>query len=208
MSPIFIAGPCVIESVELLDTVAARLVEINKTLGTDIIFKASFDKANRTSIHSFRGPGIDRGLEMLDDVKQKYMTAHQELLEYDEALKKTEKQLEERKEQNKTFIKLLHQSEFEETAEDVIKSVREASRGKKEMTIAEWKQLYKAVDELYPTFHETILKQSERLGEKEMQVMYLLRIGLSKHQIMNVTNLARVTIWRWEKKFEWVLNEG
>ena len=72
MSPIFIAGPCVIESVELLDTVAARLVEINKTLGTDIIFKASFDKANRTSVHSFRGPGIDRGLEMLDDVKQKY----------------------------------------------------------------------------------------------------------------------------------------
>ena len=72
MSPIFIAGPCVIESVELLDTVAAQLVEINKTLGTDIIFKASFDKANRTSIHSFRGPGIDRGLEMLDDVKQKY----------------------------------------------------------------------------------------------------------------------------------------
>ena len=72
MSPIFIAGPCVIESVELLDTVAARLVEINKTLGTDIIFKASFDKANRTSIHSFRGPGIDGGLEMLDDVKQKY----------------------------------------------------------------------------------------------------------------------------------------
>jgi 2-dehydro-3-deoxyphosphooctonate aldolase (KDO 8-P synthase) len=62
MSPIFIAGPCVIESVELLDTVAARLVEINKTLGTDSIFKASFDKANRTSIHSFRGPGIDRGL--------------------------------------------------------------------------------------------------------------------------------------------------
>ena len=72
MSPIFIAGPCVIESVELLDTVAARLVEINKTLGTDIIFKASFDKANRTSIHSFRGPGIDRGLEMLDDIKKKY----------------------------------------------------------------------------------------------------------------------------------------
>ena len=72
MSPIFIAGPCVIESVELLDTVAARLVEINKTLGTDIIFKASFDKANRTSIHSFRGPGIDRGQEMLDDVQQKY----------------------------------------------------------------------------------------------------------------------------------------
>lgn len=61
-----------IESADLLDTVAAKLVEINKKHGTDIIFKASFDKANRTSIGSFRGPGIDRGLQMLSDVKQKY----------------------------------------------------------------------------------------------------------------------------------------
>ncbi len=72
MEQTFIAGPCVIESAELLDTVAAKLVEINKKLGTDIIFKASFDKANRTSIRSFRGPGIDRGLQMLSDVKAKY----------------------------------------------------------------------------------------------------------------------------------------
>ena len=69
---IFIAGPCVIESAELLETVAAKLVEINGKLGIDIIFKASFDKANRTSIGSFRGPGIDRGLQMLNDVKEKY----------------------------------------------------------------------------------------------------------------------------------------
>jgi 2-dehydro-3-deoxyphosphooctonate aldolase (KDO 8-P synthase) len=72
MKKTFIAGPCVIESAELLDMVAAKLVEINKKLGTDIIFKASFDKANRTSIRSFRGPGIDRGLQMLNDVKKKY----------------------------------------------------------------------------------------------------------------------------------------
>ena len=61
-----------IESAELLDIVAAKLVEINQKQGTDIIFKASFDKANRTSLHSFRGPGIDRGLQMLSDVKEKY----------------------------------------------------------------------------------------------------------------------------------------
>nr|AHF25215.1 3-deoxy-8-phosphooctulonate synthase [uncultured bacterium Contig196] len=72
MKSTFIAGPCVIESAELLDIVAAKLFEINKKLGTDIIFKASFDKANRTSIHSFRGPGIDKGLQMLADVKSKY----------------------------------------------------------------------------------------------------------------------------------------
>ncbi|MBQ8655673.1 MAG: 3-deoxy-8-phosphooctulonate synthase [Prevotella sp.] len=72
MKQIFIAGPCVIESAELLDTVAAKLVDINRKLGTDIIFKASFDKANRTSIRSFRGPGMERGLQMLADVKAKY----------------------------------------------------------------------------------------------------------------------------------------
>ena len=68
----FIAGPCVIESAELLDTVAQELVRINDKLGTDIIFKASFDKANRTSIHSFRGPGMNKGLQMLADIKSKY----------------------------------------------------------------------------------------------------------------------------------------
>lgn len=71
-TPVLIAGPCVIESQDLLNEVAARLVAINKQLGTDIIFKASFDKANRTSIHSFRGPGLERGLEMLASVKEHY----------------------------------------------------------------------------------------------------------------------------------------
>ena len=68
----FIAGPCVIESAELLDVVASELADINRRLGVDIIFKASFDKANRTSIHSFRGPGLEKGLQMLADVKSRY----------------------------------------------------------------------------------------------------------------------------------------
>ena len=67
-----IAGPCVIESAQLLDEVAATLVAINHRLHTDIIFKASFDKANRTSIRSFRGPGLEKGLQMLSDVKTKH----------------------------------------------------------------------------------------------------------------------------------------
>ena len=72
MQPIFIAGPCVIESAEILDIVARKLVEINNKFGTDIIFKSSFDKANRTSLRSFRGPGLTRGLQMLADIKTKY----------------------------------------------------------------------------------------------------------------------------------------
>ena len=70
--PTLIAGPCVIESMELLDTVAQKLVEINSKLNTNIIFKASFDKANRTSLNSFRGPGLEKGLQMLADIKSKY----------------------------------------------------------------------------------------------------------------------------------------
>ncbi len=72
LKPLFIAGPCVIESAELLDTVAHELVRLRKKYGLDIYFKASFDKANRTSIRSFRGPGLKKGLQMLADVKAKY----------------------------------------------------------------------------------------------------------------------------------------
>ena len=72
MKPIFIAGPCVIESAEVLDAVAERIVDINKRLGTDIIFKSSFDKANRTSINSYSGVGLERGLQMLADIKSKW----------------------------------------------------------------------------------------------------------------------------------------
>lgn len=67
-----IAGPCVIEDMGCLDTVAKELVRLNAKYDLDIIFKASFDKANRTSIHSYRGPGLKKGMQMLEDIKQKY----------------------------------------------------------------------------------------------------------------------------------------
>lgn len=72
MTPLFIAGPCVIENAELLDTVAREIVRIRQEHHVDIIFKASFDKANRTSLHSFRGPGLDKGIQMLGDIKTRY----------------------------------------------------------------------------------------------------------------------------------------
>lgn len=71
-SPVIIAGPCVIESAECLDEVAQELVRLNNEYHLNIIFKSSFDKANRTSIRSFRGPGLDKGLIMLYDIREKY----------------------------------------------------------------------------------------------------------------------------------------
>ena len=67
-----IAGPCVIESEEIVDFIASKLKEITNKLNIDFYYKASFDKANRTSIHSFRGPGIEKGLQILSDIKKKY----------------------------------------------------------------------------------------------------------------------------------------
>ncbi len=67
-----IAGPCVIESEELVLSIAEEMKEITDELGIPYTFKASFDKANRTSIHSFRGPGIEEGLKILKKVKDTY----------------------------------------------------------------------------------------------------------------------------------------
>ena len=67
-----IAGPCVIESEEMILSIAKQMKEITEELGIPYTFKASFDKANRTSINSFRGPGIEEGLRILQKVKDTY----------------------------------------------------------------------------------------------------------------------------------------
>ena len=68
----FIAGPCVIESRKMAMDLAARLVEVANELNVNYVFKASFDKANRTSVDSFRGPGIEEGLDILADIRATY----------------------------------------------------------------------------------------------------------------------------------------
>ncbi|HEX9156229.1 MAG TPA: 3-deoxy-8-phosphooctulonate synthase [Nitrospira sp.] len=68
--PFLIAGPCVIESEQLAMETAGQIAEITKSLGIPYVFKSSFDKANRTSIKSFRGPGMGKGLEVLAKVKK------------------------------------------------------------------------------------------------------------------------------------------
>ena len=68
---VLVAGPCVLESLEMALEVAAEVKNMCDDLGLAYIFKSSFDKANRTSIHSFRGPGLDVGLGWLEQVKSR-----------------------------------------------------------------------------------------------------------------------------------------
>lgn len=149
-------------------------------------------------------------LEKQDDelgkVKAQLDKVSTELTGYDIELREKEQRLTEKMQQNQTFLNLLHQSELEGKAEDVIEAIRQSSEGKKNMQPADWKQLYRAVDELYPTFQDQLLKELGTFTEQQMQVCYLMRIGLSKPQIQNMTNLSRVTVWRWVKKYNWVVD--
>ncbi len=70
--PFFILGPCVMESQELLYQVAEEVARIGQKYNVPVIFKSSFDKANRTSIYSYRGPGIEKGMDMLLKVKERF----------------------------------------------------------------------------------------------------------------------------------------
>jgi len=69
---VLIAGPCVIESERLARKVAASLKELTAELGIPYIFKSSYDKANRTSVRSFRGPGLDKGLKILKGIREQF----------------------------------------------------------------------------------------------------------------------------------------
>ncbi len=148
---------------------------------------------------------LEKSSDELTNVKRELQRVNAELSDYDEVLKAKEQQLSEKMDQNKTFIKLLHQSELEGKAEDVIYAIRQSSSGKTNMKSADWKQLYQAVDKLYPLFKDNLLKKLGHFTEQQMQVCYLMRIGLSNSQIQSMTNLSRVTVWRWVKKLDWIL---
>lgn len=123
-------------------------------------------------------------------------------------LARKESELYEKMAQNKTLVRLLHQSELTDKAEEVIESIRQVSNGEKTMSQSDWDQLFTAVDALYPDFKEQMVYKCDALTEQQIQFCYLLRIGLSNVQIKNITNLSRVTVWRWMKKFEWVEELG
>ncbi|MBL8802337.1 MAG: 3-deoxy-8-phosphooctulonate synthase [Planctomycetes bacterium] len=67
----FLAGPCVLEAPALIHSIAEQLAELARSRGVALVFKSSFDKANRTSVKSTRGPGLDEGLRLLEDVKRR-----------------------------------------------------------------------------------------------------------------------------------------
>ena len=188
---------------KLLHEVIRLSAELQRVSDDEQLLRKDIEQKENELKESRRS--LEKSSEDLNNLKQELQRVNAELSNYDEALRAKEQQLSEKVNQNMTFIKLLHQSELEGKAEDVIYAIRQSSTGKKNMKAADWKQLYQAVDELYPTFKDRLLKELGTFTEQQMQVCYLMRIGLSKPQIQNMTNLSRVTVWRWVKKYDWVL---
>lgn len=147
---------------------------------------------------------MERTAKNLEENKYALKKMDEELIKIKDELKQKEQILTERMEQNQLFIKLLHQTELEESAEDVIMALRQSAKGRKVMTTEDWRNFYQAVDRLYPAFYGLLLRNLGKFSQEQMQVCYLMRVGFSKPQIQNLTGLSRVTIWRWDKKFEWI----
>ncbi|MCQ2199096.1 MAG: hypothetical protein MJZ19_05180 [Paludibacteraceae bacterium] len=141
-------------------------------------------------------------------MKQKNQELLDELNETEKELQSKSKELGDKVEQNKLFLRMLHKSEMELNAEDVIRNIHEASVGRHRITAREWQQLLTAVDQLYPDFKDALVMRTESLSEEQMKFCYLLRIGLSNPQIQNVTDMSRATVWRWSKKYGWVITSN
>lgn len=120
---------------------------------------------------------------------------------------KLQEEIERQKQQNTAFIRLLHQTDFESKAEDIFSLLKRAAEGRYTMTTDNWRQLYQAVDEENPAFREIVLQHLGEFTDQQMQVCYLLRIGMAKLDIQHITNLSRVTVWRWAKRYEWAEKE-
>lgn len=135
--------------------------------------------------------------ERLNDVN------HQ-LEKVENELKNKEDLLSEKIQQNSSILRLLNKSKLEEDAEEVVETIRQAAKGKKNLNVEEWKQLYAVVDKLYPEFRDQLIERLGNFSEKQMEVCYLMRIRLKNPEIQQLTGLSRATVWRWIKKFDWI----
>lgn len=103
--------------------------------------------------------------------------------------------------QNGSIMQMLHKAELSVKAEDVVQAVKESAKGKHKLDKAEWSQLFAAVDKLYPDFHKKVIENLGTFSEQQLQVCYLMRIGIDNPRIKNVTDIPRTTIWRWTKAY-------
>lgn len=130
--------------------------------------------------------------------------ANKRLKSVEKLLEDTQGKLEEKRRQSQSLLQMLHHSEMQENATDIVAKVRMAAEGKTKINDEDWKELFSAINSVYPDFSDMLLSRTTSLNEQQIQVCYLMRIGMSNPQIRNVTDLPRTTIWRWTKTYAWI----
>ena len=130
--------------------------------------------------------------------------ANERLKSVEKLLEDTQDKLEEKRQQSQSLLQMLHHSEMQENTTDIVAKVRIAAEGKMSFYDEDWKELFSAINSVYPDFSDMLLSRTTSLNEQQMQVCYLMRIGMSNPQIRNVTDLPRTTIWRWTKTYAWI----
>ncbi len=150
--------------------------------------------------------GLDKNSIELDKAKEELQCVNEELVIYSKRLNEKEQELSDKKKQNKEITRLLHLSKLEDNAEEIVRAIKKSAEDKRSLETADWKLLYKAVDKLYPSFKDSLFKELGSCNEQQMQVCYLIHIGVSRNLIPLLTGLSRATVWRWSKKYDRVMN--
>lgn len=185
------------------------ILKRNKTLRQQIAVDRELGEAKEQYKKALEK--LAENTQQLSTVKAE-LAASAELLRHSNAdidrytadLQKAKEELAEKRRQSQTLMQMLHRTEFSVQAEDVVISVKEAARGKRKLEGDDWLQLYAAVDSLYPGFRDILTERIGTFSEQQMQVCYLMRIGLNNPQIKNVSDVPRTTIWRWTKAYGWI----
>lgn len=146
---------------------------------------------------------LSQSVKELIETQNRLSTVNAELRETQIVLKQKEELLREKTIQNQAIITQLHREDFEIAAESVTRQIREASKGHRQLKADDWRQLFHAVDCLYPDFKALVIKNIPNLTDSQMKFCYLVHIGLTNGEIENLLDVSRGTIWRWRKTFEW-----
>ncbi|MBR3016701.1 MAG: hypothetical protein IKH57_06430 [Clostridia bacterium] len=144
----------------------------------------------------------------IQDNRVELAAVHEELERSEAELAQAKDEVASRLEQNRHILQMLHQSDFEARAEDVLQLLRKASEGQHTMQADDWKLLHHTVDELYPDMKDRLVQRlGERITEEQLRFCHLLRIGLSTSQIEKLMDMSRATAWRWRNKYAWVIDK-
>lgn len=149
---------------------------------------------------------LNRQVNEITLIRQRLKEIQEESNSLSAELRAKESILKEKIEQNKTIISLMHQTEFEINAEEIIRTLKKSGDGVTSLTEKGWRDLYAAVDKLWPSFKQQMCDNMGTVTDQQRQFCYLARAGFSNTQIQNMANLSRVTVWRWSKKNEWLFS--